>query len=68
MQYPGRAHSSPTPWRLPAPSDQVVGGVALIAGLPSSASWLRLSSLSPPHGLLTHATPRPCAASTTQAA
>ena len=48
--------------------EAVVGGVTLTAGLPDSASWLWLSSSAPPHRLLTHATPRPRIAGTTQAA
>ena len=48
---------APAPWCLPAPTDldKVVGGVTPL-DLPDSASWL--SSSSPPHGHLTHATPR----------
>ena len=69
MRSPGRAHPLATPMVPGGPhrlGEVVVGGVTLTAGLPGSASWLRLSSSSPPHGHLTHATP-PCGAGTTQA-
>ena len=52
MRSPGRAHPLPAPTNLGA----VIGGMTPL-GLPGSASGRRLSSSSPSHGYLTHATP-----------
>ena len=71
MWSPSKAHLLANPMVPAGPhrlGEVVVGGVTLTAGLPGSASWLQLSSSSPPHGLLTHTTPRLCVLGTTQAA
>ena len=68
-QSPSGVHLLANPM-VPACPDQLalVGGVTLTTGLPGSASWLRLSSSSPPHVLLIHTTPQPRVARPTQAA
>ena len=62
MRFPVRAHPLANPMVPAGPhrlGEAVIGGVNLTAGLPGPTPWLRLSALSPPHGLLTHATPQP---------